>query len=73
MNIQNEIIEWAKKTVKAYNETGMSYYTQSPLVEIKEDHIDLLVLGINPGSWSIPFEEWEHGGKLRPEGLGHFL
>ena len=69
MNIEKQIKDWAKEAVKAYNDTGMSYYTQSPLTGIKEDRIDLLVLGINPGSWSVPFKEWTYRGKLRPEGL----
>ena len=69
MNIEKQITDWAVKATEAYNETGMSYYTQSPLTEIKEDHINLLVLGINPGSWSVPFIEWTYRDKLRPEGL----
>lgn len=71
MNIQNEIVAWAEETVKAYNNTRMSYYTQSPLNEIKDDHINLLVLGINPGSWAVPFEEWTYRGELRLEGLSY--
>lgn len=73
MEIKTELYEWAKETVKDYNKTGMIYYTQSPLDQIKEDNIELLVLGINPGSVSKPFEDcmndefWK--GKITQEGM----
>ena len=73
MNIESEIQEWAKKTVIAYNQRKRSYYTQSPLVGIKEDKIELLVLGINPGSISKPFDEWVNDdlwkGKITKNGM----
>ena len=51
MNIQEELIDWAKKVVKKYNSiaNGISYYTQSNLWEI-QNNPQVLILGINPGS-----------------------
>ena len=50
MNIQKELIDWAKETVEVYNRlsTGFGYYTQTPLNNINKTP-DLLILGINPG------------------------
>lgn len=61
MNIQERIEkEWAQDTVADYNEnTGYSYYTQSPLNQIKNIPIKLLVLGINPGSHDVKIEDWK--------------
>lgn len=51
--IQQELLEWAIKSVLKFNplstKTGIGYYQQSPLNEIN-DYIDTLILGINPGS-----------------------
>ena len=69
MNIQKELIDWAKEVVEDYNQAGLSYYTQSPLIDVKEDYIDLLVLGINPGSCSVPLKEWKFRGKQCTEGI----
>ena len=57
MNIEKELFEWAKETVNDYNKTKACFYTQSPLDQIKNDEIELLVLGINPGSSKESFEE----------------
>jgi len=61
MNIQERIEkEWAQDTVADYNEnTGYSFYTQSPLNQIKNIPIKLLVLGINPGSHDVKIEDWK--------------
>lgn len=58
MNIENELWRWAEKTSEKYMETGQSFYTQSNLRKIKEDRIELLILGINPGSESVSFDKW---------------
>ena len=60
MNIEKELFNWAKETIEDYNNTGYSYYTQSPLNQIKEDQIELLVLGINPGSGQESFEDMKN-------------
>ena len=69
MNIQKELIDWAKEVVEDYNQVGLSYYTQSPLIDVKEDYIDLLVLGINPGSCSVPLKEWKFRDRQCTEGI----
>ncbi len=73
MSIEKKIEDWAYKTVNAYNQIGLSFYTQSPLNIIKEDQIELLVLGINPGSCSKPFKEWMNDdlwkGKITQDGM----
>ena len=50
MNIQKELIDWAKETVEVYNKqsTNLGFYTQTPLCNITQTP-DLLILGINPG------------------------
>ena len=55
MNIQEELIDWAEKTVEIYKNqsTDLGFYTQTPLSIFLKDNIqkpDLLILGINPGS-----------------------
>ena len=55
MNIQEELKEWAEKTVEIYKNqsTDLGFYTQTPLSIFLKDNIqkpDLLILGINPGS-----------------------
>ena len=55
MNIQEELIDWAEKTVEVYKKqtTEIGFYTQTPLSIFLKDNIqkpDLLILGINPGS-----------------------
>ena len=53
MDIQNELRDWAEKTVKKYDSVAKtedsSYYTQSNLKIIKRSP-KVLILGINPGS-----------------------
>ena len=71
MNIKNELEAWAKETVKAYNQFCLSYYTQSPLNLIEKDNIELLVLGINPGSESVPFNDWSWRNQKCPNGLSY--
>ena len=56
-NIESQLIDWAKETVNAYNRTKACFYTQSPLDQIKKDNIELLVVGINPGSPKKSFDE----------------
>ena len=50
--IQEELADWAEKTVEVYNpmaqSTGLGFYTQTPLRNIIKSP-DLLILGINPG------------------------
>ena len=50
MNIQKELIDWAKETVEVYNKqsTNLGFYTQTPLCNITQTPA-LLILGINPG------------------------
>ena len=50
--MQEELLKWAEKVVKAYNPTKRSYYTQSDLTKITESP-EILILGINPGSTGI--------------------
>ena len=51
MNIHEEILNWANKYVRRFNELSKQfnthYYTQSPLNSIN-DTIDLMIIGINP-------------------------
>ena len=55
MNIQEEIVKWAEKTVREYHEiasrkeVNLAYYTQSDLSLISEEP-ELMIVGINPGS-----------------------
>ena len=72
MNIQDKIEkEWAIDTVTDYNEnTKYSYYTQSPLNQIKNVPIKLLVLGINPGSEDVKIEDWGKSSPVWSEILG---
>lgn len=70
-DIKNELEAWAKETVKAYNQFCLSYYTQSPLNLIEKDNIELLVLGINPGSESVPFDDWSWRNQKCPNGLSY--
>ena len=64
MSIENQLEKWAQYTVADYNEnTEYSYYTQSPLNQIKSVPIKLLILGINPGSDDVKIKEW---GKSSP-------
>lgn len=54
MNIQKELIDWAKETVEIYNPmaqtTGLGYYTQS-ILNRENLKPELLILGINPGEF----------------------
>ena len=45
MNIQKELIDWAKETVEVYNKqsTNLGFYTQTPLCNITQTP-DLLIL-----------------------------
>lgn len=55
MNVQEEIVKWAEKTVKAYHQiairddVNLAYYTQSDLSKILEEP-ELMIVGINPGN-----------------------
>lgn len=55
MNVQEEIVRWAEKTVREYHEiasrkeVNLAYYTQSDLSLISEEP-ELMIVGINPGS-----------------------
>lgn len=57
MNIQEELIDWAEKTVEAYHniakreDVNKAYYTQSDLSLLSEKP-ELMIVGINPGSAS---------------------
>lgn len=54
--MQEEIVDWAEKNVKKFNELSQkyetSYYTQSPLSAVGED-VELMVVGINPKGGAI--------------------
>ena len=55
MNVQEEIVKWAEKTVREYHEiashkeVNLAYYTQSDLSLISEEP-ELMIVGINPCS-----------------------
>ena len=57
MNIQEKLQKWAEETVKQYHEiasrkdVNIAYYTQSDL-SILLDKPELMIVGINPGSFS---------------------
>ena len=65
MNIQEEIVKWAKKTVREYHEiasrkeVNLAYYTQSDLSLISEEPV-LMIVGINPGSGGTYKEQCEN-------------
>ena len=65
MNIQEEIVKWAKKTVREYHEiasrkeVNLAYYTQSDLSLISEKP-ELMIVGINPGSGGTYKEQCEN-------------
>jgi len=56
-DIKNQLIEWAEKTNNIYHQLAsgkdgnhLSYYTQSVLNNIGEEPVEVMVVGINPGS-----------------------
>lgn len=65
MNIQEEIVKWAEKTVIEYHEiasrkeVNLAYYTQSDLSLISEEP-ELMIVGINPGSGGAYKEQCEN-------------
>ena len=65
MNIQEEIVKWAEKTVREYHEiaspkeVNLAYYTQSDLSLISEEP-ELMIVGINPGSGGTYKEQCEN-------------
>ena len=65
MNIQEEIVKWAEKTVKEYHriasrkEVNLAYYTQSDLSLLSEEP-QLMIVGINPGSGGSYKEQCEN-------------
>ena len=65
MNIQEEIVKWAEKTVIEYHEiasrkeVNLAYYTQSDLSLISEEP-ELMIVGINPGSGGTYKEQCEN-------------
>lgn len=65
MSIQEEIVDWAKETVKAYHQianrddVNLAYYTQSDLSLISEEPV-LMIVGINPGSGGTYKEQCEN-------------
>lgn len=65
MNIQEEIVKWAEKTVREYHEiasrkeVNLAYYTQSDLSLISEKP-ELMIVGINPGSKGTYKEQREN-------------
>ena len=65
MNIQEEIVKWAEKTVREYHEiasrkeVNLAYYTQSDLSLISEKP-ELMIVGINPGSGGTYKEQCEN-------------
>lgn len=52
-DLEFELFLWAKEAVRIFNqvseETETQYYQQSPLSNVKE-HVDSMIIGINPGS-----------------------
>jgi len=65
MNIQEEIVKWAGKTVREYHgiasrkEVNLAYYTQSDLSLLSEEP-QLMIVGINPGSGGSYKEQCEN-------------
>ena len=65
MNVQEEIVKWAEKTVREYHEiasrkeVNLAYYTQSDLSLISEEP-ELMIVGINPGSGGTYKEQCEN-------------
>lgn len=53
-NIEKQIQKWAEDAAKTYNDLGLNYYSQSPLINLRPNPI--LICGINPGS-NGKFEE----------------
>jgi hypothetical protein len=63
MNIQKELKKWADKTANGYvsiasefGEDAPSFYTQSDLTKLL-DFPDIMVLGINPGSEGLYYQQ----------------
>lgn len=65
MNIQEEIVKWAGKTVRKYHEiasrkeVNLAYYTQSDLSLLSKEP-QLMIVGINPGSGGSYKEQCEN-------------
>lgn len=65
MNVQEEIVKWAEKTVREYHEiasrkeVNLAYYTQSDLSLISEEP-ELMIVGINPGNGGTYKEQCEN-------------
>lgn len=65
MDIQKELEQWANETVEKYHniavrpEVNIAYYTQSDLSRLSEKP-ELMIIGINPGSYSTYKEQREN-------------
>ena len=80
---KEELEKWAERASVLYNEIGsekkLSFYTQSPLDKLVDNQVEVMIIGINPGSEGdyetmLSNKTWTHcNGKIDNMPTWHLL